>query len=229
MVVYYRNDGCGLCSSLFCVIVRLSIDKPDIMYADIYHPNYKCHWSDIFDNPVSEGQKKHVVNSNPHEIYSNTNKPQYSIEIIKKWHNAYKQYIRPKFLIDNFLQQYPIKESIVVYFRGTDKCHEVRRVQYDEYLPHIPSTGPIYVQSDEYKFVEFIMQKYPDRAYIIKEFTQNTTGNSMHINSTVKDAIEISQITQLMACGLHFIYNISNVSLCSLIIRGNLNNCKCIH
>lgn len=231
---YYRHDHCGVCSSIFCLIINLSINKPINYHVNITFKAYNACWSDIFINSDKPCGRSHDIVWNSYKtIMAHSNKPEYSPELIEEWHNIYVQNIHPKenilHMIDEYKSKYPITDSTMVYFRGTDKSRESKRVDYKDYLPHIPEDGPLCIQSDEYAFVEFMLNTYPDRAYYISEFRQNKDKKAIHVNATVNDAIEIMVIVYLMSMGKNFIYNISNVSLITVIIKGNTNNCTCIY
>lgn len=229
-VTFYRNELCGLCSHLTCLVAALSAIKPNQFGLQINLANYSCQWSDLFvyqevslkkrtylvDAAVSAGCKFHQ------SYFSNSD--------LDIWHNTWKTYIRvkPELMdkVNELLVKYPIKESTCVYFRGLDKFMEAPRVAYEEYLKHIPEFGPIYVQSDELDFIQYVKLKYPERAFSIDGFKhlncQKTNfANSIHGQATINDAIEIIIIFHLIASSKKIISGISNVTWMALIVRGN--------
>lgn len=232
-VTYCRKEKCGICSSIYCLIVTLDVDKPDSIYVNVVHANYgNLRWGDLFVNEaINTSNRKDVTHRRYHPIYGRfINK-----EKIKDYHDTYMKYIKPKDnimeLIKHYINIYPIKESTALYFRGTDKHIESRRLNYEEYLDHIPESGPLYIQSDEKQFVDYMMEKFPDRAFYIKEFKFTNTNKPIHLGNNecnIKDAIEIVIITYLLAESNKFICCLSNVSNVSLVIRGTLDNCVLI-
>ncbi len=231
-IIYHRQTIAGLGSHLVLLCDNLNNDHPKKMRVDISLSNYKCEWNELFDVDIVEGEKKTSL----YDRISTTmyNRSTYDIKLIKEWHECWDKYIRPKkeilISIDRLCEKYPIKTSTCLYFRGSDKKIEVDRIAYDVYLKHIPELGPIYVQSDEVNFINFVKELYPDRVYSISEFTHNTDSSPLHLRETTNknDAIEILSIMYLMARSKVLICNISNVTQVALIIRGNTDGYICV-
>lgn len=237
-MIYYRpayiTTNVGLCSSLTLLCIRLSYEQPEDYITDISTSLYNCKWSDLFivsDTVPSTAQRRPIYSDEyPHP----NNRVSYHPMDLIKWHDTWIKYIklRPEITqqIQTLIQKYNICNSTCVYFRGTDKVDEFPRVKFETYDKYISPTGPIYVQSDEPQFVEYMKDKYPTRAYHIEEFNFSK-GTPIHLTNgcTVKDAIDILCIVYLMAASKRIISNISNVVHCALIIRGTNHEYICVH
>lgn len=234
-VVYYRNCKCGLGSNLVNLCIAILIDRPYKIKADIDISNYNCKWEDLF---ISEDvyAKSRNIKRPKYSLFCRmlTNKAYYDPVILGKLNRIWNKHINiQSYIVDKvneLSKKYNIPNSTCLYFRGTDKKTEVKRALYDDYLPHIPAGSPVYVQSDEKEFIDFVKVKYP-KSFEIPEVNRNNDSSlPIHLRKTtnIQDAIDILIILHLMAKCKNLVANISNVTQCSLIIRGNQDGYFCI-
>lgn len=227
-IQYFRPDHeiGGMGSHISMLLMMLIINKPSNYSVKINMSNFRCKWEDLFYMQNNQGKQVQIIIPGGKLAF---NQARYPDSYITNLHQAFKLYIRPKediyTRIEELCKLYPIKDSICVYYRGTDKFREVKSVSFDKYIEHIPTEGKIYVQSDEKRFIDYIKRKCGDRVYFIPEFKLNTSAKPIHMNNaTIEDAKEGIYIMYLMAYSKYLVANISNMVLVALIIRGHQNN-----
>jgi hypothetical protein len=234
-VIFTRDVPDGLCSHLTVLCVIFNNTQYSEVGLEINMSNYKCNWTDLFDY-------KQVVTSNRrpllNEFFSikgvNFNRSNYTVKELKEWNSIWNTriHIRSEIIADiqQLYTKYPFHEATCVYFRGTDKKNEVKRVNHEKYLKHIPEDGPLYVQSDESGFIDYIKSKYPKRAFTVENFNCSSNDKPVHWSdkATIDDAKQILAIIHLMAKSKKIIANISNVTQMALVIRGHNEGYTCI-
>jgi hypothetical protein len=234
-VCFYRRHGdrAGIGSFLTTIIIGLAnINYEGDAVFEFYPENYHCSHDDILVNPdlavVERRYLMDLFNLNPEH-----NKAHYSLENLQKWHRYWNKYIHFRreiiSVIPDLARKYKVTKCTCVYFRGNDKKTETKRVSYDDYLPLIPEDGPLWIQSDEQKFIEYMIEKYPDRAFFIEEFPLSGREYGEHHEAEKEDAFDIIRIIHLMAMAPRIVSNISNVIHVALIIRGHDEGYTCVH
>jgi len=129
--------------------------------------------------------------------------------------------------VQSVLNQYPqIKDSICVYFRGSDKNTESSRPiikKYQDYLNKFSSSVPFWIQSDEQSIIDEFKTLYPYQAWSLPFITTSKNGQPLHIDSSIDQMKEIALLMMLMSSSKFFVGNISNISHSVILIRKDNN------
>ncbi|MDB6000439.1 MAG: hypothetical protein JWP52_2138 [Rhizobacter sp.] len=121
--------------------------------------------------------------------------------------------------VDAFCSQHGIgANSLAVHYRGTDKSTEAPRVRYDAVIQAIEKTieargvsGPIFVASDEQRFVDTLLEHFPSGMVVAFEDSARSDGTSpLHL--THRGAGNF-------AMGRDALINSLLLSRCSTIVR----------
>ncbi|WP_454918612.1 hypothetical protein [Xanthobacter sediminis] len=231
---YTRNTLAGMGSHILVATEVMRRYPPrGKAYIDINLSNYgiDTKWDMFFDQDSGECE----FNIDLIKAYMESpchNKSEYTEHEIAELHRTYNKHIKLNKSITRKINEiddrFGISSASCLYFRGTDKEKEASRVDFSVYKNYIPRQGPVWVQSDEKNFVDYIHSLIPHRAYSIDEFNYSKEGKPIHKSATAHDAFEILVIMGLMARAKSITSNISNVSHVSLIMRGSCNGYYCV-
>ncbi len=196
-------------------------------------PSYSSHFSDVVcQKKNSTDTEIHFPNKPWVDIFVDTiPHTKMSISIRDKLRPICKTFIT-KFnkditlFVEDIIKNYPIKESVCVYFRGTDKKQEYPRPDMDKYITFLssyPSTTPFLVQSDEQSFIDLMKEKFPTQAWSLPFITTGNDGKPLHYHANYNDLKEIISLTLIMASTSYFIGNVSNITHVVVLIRDDDN------
>lgn len=245
---FCRSDCAGIGSHILVCCVDLAFGNftSDVkINFNINLSNYNTSWYDLFEentyisqNKTLITESKDIINIDIVNLYIKLNIPFHNRHdfdknipiLLNKYYTKYfhiKQYIVDD--IDRLFKKYDIANSTCVYFRGTDKYKESKRIEYDKYLQFIDSniSNKLWIQSDEIEFITYMKNKFPEKSFYIDEFNYSTSYTlPLHLSNTTtkNDAVEILIIMNLMSKAKKIIANISNVIHTALIIKGNVDN-----
>jgi uncharacterized protein (DUF1330 family) len=139
-------------------------------------------------------------------------------------------------IIDSIEYKYNIQyeNTCVLFFRGNDKCTEMKLPTYDQYIVaanQILGQNPdirFLIQSDETEFLETMASSFPNSVVFFDEIRH------MRRNVNTVDRVFKSQnanmslfylaITYIMSRSKHIIFNSGNCSLWIALFRGNSEN-----
>jgi hypothetical protein len=147
------------------------------------------------------------------------------------------KYFSPSKLIvdkkNELLEKYAIDptNTIGVYYRGTDKKTEIKKVNYSDYMDKVneiyTGTETILIQSDEKQFIDYAKEIFPN-CVVFSETNTSTTDKGIHYENTKEENYKDIQyfyasILILSQCK-HIVTGISNCSMWICLYRGNANN-----
>lgn len=148
-----------------------------------------------------------------------------------------KKYFSPSQLIldkkNELLEKYSIDptNTIGVYYRGTDKHTEIKKVNYSDYLNKVKEiytgTETILIQSDEKQFIEFAKDIFPS-CVVFTETKVSSTDKGIHYENTKEENWHdiqyfLASVLILSECK-HIVTGISNCSLWISLYRGHSIN-----
>lgn len=138
---------------------------------------------------------------------------------------------------ENFITKYNIniKETLGVYYRGTDKKTEEQLPEYSDYIKKAKQMfqngnyKKIIVQTDEEDCYKAFKTEFKDQAFRIEENLFSQTGNGVHKELRGTDQISSHSINMFATILLFsslpsFLINTSHVSYAMVMYRGNLDN-----
>jgi hypothetical protein len=160
-----------------------------------------------------------------------------------------KKYFSPSLEIRNIqkdlLNDYNIQTNncIAIYYRGTDKINETKIGDFNIYLDKLnevlsinnatnenktnENKMQVFIQTDSGPFLDFMKQNYPDIIYFRNNKTSYTNGG-IHYESSKsenhRDAKYLLASLLIISNCKYIICSSGNVSLWSLLYRGNANN-----
>lgn len=121
------------------------------------------------------------------------------------------------------------QNTLGIQIRGTDKKNELPEIQIqrifdliDNYL-NICSISNIFVATDDKKYLNELINKYPDLIVYDPSITMSEDSQPLHHNSPIRSQLNeevLSSVYLLSKCN-HFLYSFSNVSLLALIMGAN--------
>jgi len=226
-----RKDNAGMCSNISFVAVSLAyLEKTrgirNLSFGiplDLYH----CRWDDLFDNLYEPNGTDNVETVDIGKLFELTvgSRRDFDTKTLAFQKQVLDKYLKPKSFIcdriDSLYLQYDIGNATCVYFRGTDIVSEYSLVPFESYLDKIPE-GRLWIQSDEQRFINFMLERFPDRAFTIDGFTFSKDGVAIHMNNgKLTDAVEILTITYLMSKAKYIISSQSNVCWVAMMLRGH--------
>lgn len=191
---------------------------------DVY-PIYFSH------NPLVSIDNKKIDKFNHHGIYKEID------------YNLYSQFIRKYFIpsieMENLIHTLRVKyqidreNTLVLYYRGTDKVLEVPQVPISTYIEkakEILKDKPnmrILVQTDEIDFLNECYKELGNRCFHIEELYVGTTA--VHLNTGLNiDRLENGKlflaVTYTISECNTIVFGTGNVSLWIAFFRGNANN-----
>jgi hypothetical protein len=139
-------------------------------------------------------------------------------------------------LYNYFIAKYNINVNncISLYYRGTDKCHEIKLGSFEEYsdkLDEIANLNPnmqILIQTDSSQFLDYMKNRKKNNVIVINELSTSYTKNGVHYENTYSKNYQ--EMKYLMASFLiisrckHIICNSGNCSIWIMFYRGNSIN-----
>ena len=132
--------------------------------------------------------------------------------------------LRVKYNID-------VQNTLGLCVRGTDKCVEIQCaaprayfLQCEKILRRNPDLK-IWIQTDQKQYLDYFLEKYPDKAFFISELPVTTGHKAIHLDNSIgiDFAQQILAVIHLMAQCKSIVTHTGNVGYWQAVYRGHLN------
>jgi len=170
---------------------------------------------------------------NHHTLYNDSDIKKLSAWVLKYFTIAepirvLQEELRRKYNID-------VSNTLVIYMRGTDKAKEIRSAaasSYYEQCEGVLKKRPrlrIWIQTDQKQHQDYLLEKYPGRAFVIDELPVVNNNIPMHLDPGLEfDRFKFGQYflaaTNLISSCNTIITDTGNVGYWQALFRGSLKD-----